>query len=188
MLQDGMIYKGDQMVVPLPLRADYLDHLHVNHMGFESTLLRACEVVHWPNMAEDIKRVTQECLVCEQDAPAQCNEKHTAQEVPNQPWGKVGVDLCHCKGKDYLIMVDYFFEIGELPCTLASAVIQTLKQHFAQHGVPLIVHSDGGPQFTTKLSRSLGGSLVQSRQHTTASQMEGRVGSKNHQETFQAES
>ena len=37
-MQDGIIYKGDQIVVPLSLRAEYLGHLHASHMGFESTL------------------------------------------------------------------------------------------------------------------------------------------------------
>ena len=105
--QDGIIYKGDQIVVPLSLRADYLSRLHASHMGCESTLHTAREVMYWPNMAADIQRVTRECRVCEQDSPAQGKEKHLAHKVPKQPWDKVGVDLWRCKGKDYLVMVDY---------------------------------------------------------------------------------
>ena len=157
MMQDGIIYKGDQIVVPLSLRADYLGRLHASHMGCESTLRRAREVVYWPNMTEDIQRVTRECLVCEQDGPAQSKEKHLAHEVLKQPWGKVGVDLWSCKGMDYLVVVDYltdFFEVGELSSTLSSVVIQALKQQFARHGVPLVVHSDGRPQFRSEEFRA----------------------------------
>ena len=62
------------------------------------------------------------------------------------------MDLWRCKGKAYLVLVDYltdFFEVGNLPSTLSVMVIQALKQQFARYGVPLIVHSDGGPQFTS---------------------------------------
>ena len=52
-MQDGIIYKGDQIVVPLSLRADYLSRLHASHMGCESTLRRAREVVYWLNMAAE---------------------------------------------------------------------------------------------------------------------------------------
>ena len=45
MMQDGIIYKEDQIVVPLSLRADYLGH-HDSHMSCESTLRRAQEVVY----------------------------------------------------------------------------------------------------------------------------------------------
>ena len=102
--------------------------------------------------------------MCEQDSPAQGKEKHLAHEVPKQPWDKVGVNLWRCKGKDYLVVVDYltdFFEVGELPSTLSVVVIQALKQLFARHGVPLIVHSDGGPQFTSALQKGM--SLVEKR-------------------------
>lgn len=61
------------------------------------------------------------------------------------------MDLFYCKGKNFLIMVDYltdFFEINELREVTASAVVQGCKQQFARHGFPVWVHTDGGPQFT----------------------------------------
>ena len=33
MVQDGITYKGEQVVVPRALRAGYLLRLHVSHMG-----------------------------------------------------------------------------------------------------------------------------------------------------------
>ena len=106
-LQDGILYKGEQIVVPRSLRADYLQRLHTGHMGRESMLRRAKDAVYWPNMAQDIEQYTKSCRTCEEDAPAQPKEKHLAHEVPKQVWGKIGMDLFHSKGEDYLIMVDY---------------------------------------------------------------------------------
>ena len=63
------------------------------------------------------------------------------------------MDLFQCKGKDYLAVVDYltdFFEVAELSNTLTSAVVNAEKQQFARHGIPIIVHTDGGPQFMSQ--------------------------------------
>ena len=40
-VQDGLVYKGGQVVVPESMRADCLTRLHASHMGSESTLGRA---------------------------------------------------------------------------------------------------------------------------------------------------
>lgn len=66
-MQDGIIYKGDQVVVPESLRADYLRRLHSSHLDSESTLRRARDAVYWPNMAADITKVTAQCPTCEED-------------------------------------------------------------------------------------------------------------------------
>ena len=63
------------------------------------------------------------------------------------------MDLFKCKGKEFLIMVDYltdFFEVSELPNTLASTIVEATKREFARHGIPLIVHTDGGSQFVSQ--------------------------------------
>ena len=72
-------------------------------------------------------------------------------EVPGRPWQKVGTDLLSFEGRNYLITVDYysnFFEIDFLKETLSEDVITKLKHHFARHGVPDIVISDGGSQYS----------------------------------------
>ena len=51
------------------------------------------------------------------------------------------LDLCELKGVAYLITVDLyndFYEIDRLPTIQSSAVIQATKQHFSQHGIPLL--------------------------------------------------
>ena len=39
-------------------------------------------------------------------------------------------------------------EVDPLPDTLSRTNITKLKQHFARHGIPLIIMTDNGPQFT----------------------------------------
>ena len=52
----------------------------------------------------------------------------------------------------YLIVVDYysnFIEIGLLT-SQTSTRITVLKKHFARHGIPRVIVSDGGPNLPVK--------------------------------------
>ena len=65
---------------------------------------------------------------------------------------KVPVDIYNLDNKDYLITVDYFsnfLEIDRLRDTKASTCVRKLKSHFARNGIPDVVISDNGPQFTS---------------------------------------
>ena len=104
-------------------------------------------------MVADIERVTRQCAVCKKDGDAQPRDKLLAHDIPALPRTKVSMDLFTCKGKDYLIVVDYltdFLEVSELPNTVAATVVHLAKQQFARHGIPMIVQSDEGPQFISR--------------------------------------
>ena len=65
---------------------------------------------------------------------------------------KIGTDLFSINEKNYLITVDYyshFFEVDYLPDLSATIVITKLKHHFARHGIPDVVVSDCGTQYTS---------------------------------------
>ena len=140
-------------MVLINLRKTHLEGLHASHMGKDSSLRRAKDALYWPNMAKDMEVMIFKCEICEEYSPAQSKEKLQAHSLSSQPWGKVGTDIFEYKGKDYLVMVDYlsdFFEVSELSQLSAATVIRVLKEHFARHGIPVIVQSDGGPQFVAK--------------------------------------
>uniref|UniRef100_A0A3P8TBT5 Integrase catalytic domain-containing protein n=1 Tax=Amphiprion percula TaxID=161767 RepID=A0A3P8TBT5_AMPPE len=71
-------------------------------------------------------------------------------DLPSAPWQKVGTDLFHLHGKDYLLVIDYYSnypEIAQLSSTSAQSVIVHMKGFFARHGIPQSVVSDNGPQY-----------------------------------------
>uniref|UniRef100_A0A1A8FRD6 Integrase catalytic domain-containing protein n=1 Tax=Nothobranchius korthausae TaxID=1143690 RepID=A0A1A8FRD6_9TELE len=74
-------------------------------------------------------------------------------DLPTTPWEKVGTDLFHLHGKDYLLIIDYysnFPEIALLTSTTAGNVITHVKSVFARHGIPETVVSDNGPCYICK--------------------------------------
>ena len=101
--------------------------------------------------------MTKQYPMCEEDSPAQPRDKLLVHDIPKLPWAKVGMDLFTVKGKEYLLIVDYltdFFEVSELPDTTAAMVVHATKQQFARHGIPVLVHTDGGPQFMSQEFKS----------------------------------
>ena len=47
-VQDEVIFKGSQIIVPTMLRREMIQKVHEGHLGAESCLRRAKEVFFWP--------------------------------------------------------------------------------------------------------------------------------------------
>lgn len=72
---------------------------------------------------------------------------------PRSRGARLAWTYVNARGKITWWLVDYltdFFEVAELSNTLASAVVNAAKQQFARHGIPIIVHTDGGLQFMSQ--------------------------------------
>ena len=151
-VHDGLVFKGERVVVPESLRKPFKEQLHSSHLGGESMLRRARECIFWPNMASDIKQIADTCEACQTFPKTQQKEPMIAIET-EYPWEKVGVDIFTLRNKDYLITVDYFsgfWEVDLLRSATSTTVIDKLKPHFARNGIPSVLISDNGPQFVSQ--------------------------------------
>jgi hypothetical protein len=54
-VQEGVVLRGERVVIPKSLRKEILEDLHAAHQGVESTLRRARESIYWPNVNREIK-------------------------------------------------------------------------------------------------------------------------------------
>ncbi|KAL0867464.1 hypothetical protein ABMA27_008251 [Loxostege sticticalis] len=148
----GLVWKDNRVVIPRSLRKEMLNKIHLGHMGLEKCKLRAREAVFWPNINKDLSNLISNCDVCLSHRKNNQKEELKPHEIPDRPWAKVGVDLFQLKGRDYLLLVDYyskFFEIVELQYTTAEHVINCLINIFSRQGIPNVVMSDCGPQFSS---------------------------------------
>ncbi|XP_064622352.1 uncharacterized protein K02A2.6-like [Lineus longissimus] len=103
-------------------------------------------------MSAEIRSFVETCDTCATFADKQPPETLNLHDVPDRPWSKVASDLFSFKGKNYLVTVDYFssfFELDYLHDITADTVIAKMKMHFARHGIPDILVSDRGTQFTS---------------------------------------
>lgn len=70
-------------------------------------------------------------------------------------WQHIGIDLCgpFPSGESLLVAVDYYsrwFEVGILYSTNTAKVINCLDNWFTSHGLPELIASDNGVQFTSQ--------------------------------------
>ena len=167
---DGLVFRGERLVIPKAMKTSILNELHTGHSGIEGSLRRAREMVYWPGMNNDVREYTQKCETCRELDQSQPKEPLMSHEIPSRPWQKVGADLFTVHNKNYLVTVDYFsnfWEIDRLYDTESKTVIQKMKAHFARHGIPQQLVTDNGPQFTSSSFRHF--SIKYDMEHTTSS-------------------
>lgn len=149
---DGLLLKKGRIVIPQTLRIDVLNRIYEGHLGIEKCKGRARESVYWPGLNKDIETLISECETCQKHRSKQTKEPMIAMELPTAPWQKVGMDLFNFKGKDYLVVIDYYSNVPEMALltNMSSAcVITHAKSVFARHGIPNTVVSDNGPCFSS---------------------------------------
>ena len=148
----GLLLYGNRILVPPSLRKETLSKLHNGHQGIQRCRLRAKVSVWWPGIMREIENMISQCHTCaRQFSPRK--EPMIPTELPDYPWQRVGTDLFHLNGDNYLVVVDYFSrypEIKKLSSTTSTAIIQTLKSIFSRLGIPQQVVSDNGPQFASQ--------------------------------------
>ena len=148
---DGIVFRGERVVVPVSQRSILKERIHSSHLGIDGCLRRAKECLFWPNMTGYIRDYISACDVCRTYETANQRETLMSHDIPDRPLAKIGTDLFSNNGKDYLVTVDYyinFWEVDYLADTGAQTIIGKLKAHCARHGIPDTVVSDNGPQYS----------------------------------------
>ncbi|UYV62145.1 K02A2.6-like [Cordylochernes scorpioides] len=147
--QNGLLLRGQRILIPKSLRKDILEKLHQGHFGINKCRSRAKESVWWLGISQESERMVSSCTKCLKERKPK-HEPLMPSEFPIRPWQKVGMDLFYLNGRWYLIVCDYYSrypEISLLQNLTAQEVISHLKSIFARHGTPETVRSDNGPQF-----------------------------------------
>lgn len=150
--ENDLIFRGQKLLIPRALRNEMIKQVHTSHLGVTKTLERAKDNLFWPGMTKQITQFVLECSVCLTHRDSNVKEPMMATEFPDRPYQKIGCDLFHLDGKDYLLTIDYysrFFEIDLLPDTRSTTVIRKLQAHMSRNGICDILISDNGPQFAS---------------------------------------
>ena len=127
------------------MRNGILNKVHVSHLGIVKCKQRARDVF-WPGTGKEIEEMISKCDTCQEYRASNLKEPIIAG-----PWEIVATNLFTWNGSDYLVIMDYystFFKIARLSDTKSKTIVTNSKTIFARHGIPSIVHSDNGPQYT----------------------------------------
>ncbi|KAK4316648.1 hypothetical protein Pmani_012213 [Petrolisthes manimaculis] len=151
---DVFIVYGPRLLIPLSLRRETLARLHDGHQGMERTKRRARQTIYWPGIDRDIENIVSGCSRCRQLLPSHPNEPlWQDSDRSERVFESVSADYFHVAGRTYLVYIDRLS--GWLHVTAcprhasADHPIRILRSMFADTGVPVILRTDGGPQFTS---------------------------------------
>ncbi|XP_062521140.1 uncharacterized protein K02A2.6-like [Corticium candelabrum] len=151
---NGLLMYNSRVVIPSIMQRDVLIKIHEEHQEITRCKLRANSSVWWQGISRQLVQMIQHCCPCHKDSRGV--EDLIPTELPDYPFQVVGSDLLEFRGVHYLIMVDYFSiypELIRLSSTTSSSIIHALKAILARHGIPEILKSDNGPQYSSNEMR-----------------------------------
>ncbi|BHF63607.1 hypothetical protein SprV_0200660100 [Sparganum proliferum] len=150
---DSCLMFADRVVIPSSLRPTVLRQFHAAHPGTSRIKSIARSFAYWPGIDGDIDDLVRRCSRYQQAAKMPPRQPPVPWEPPERPWSRVHIDFAGpLNGVSYLILVNAYSkwpEIARLNPATASATIAFLRRIFSQHGLPEVLVSDNGSQFTS---------------------------------------
>ncbi|XP_048775204.2 uncharacterized protein K02A2.6-like [Ostrea edulis] len=125
----GLLMRGNRLVIPTALRADMLQRIHEGHQGILKCRERVRNFIWWPGINRETEDLVKSCSVCVKNRPDHA-EPLRPTKFPDRPWEMLATDLFHLKNDNYLLVVDYFsryVEIAKLESTTSQTIINHLK-------------------------------------------------------------
>ena len=165
-----IVGRGKQMVycVPRALQAQIMKKCHkdVLHRGENATMDQTAQRFFFPSMSVQAHLTVQQCTVCQRNQKAPKHQKHTLISYSDShPFSRLSIDFVgplkeSKNGNRYILtMRDCFTRwIEGVACEdmLATTVARTLeKEIFSRYGLPEVVHSDRGANFTSALMKAV---------------------------------
>ena len=152
---DGVVCRGERLIIPTSLRPSCLTALHAAHQGTSGMSARASTSIYWPGITSDIQATRNQCQTCNANAPSQPAMPSTTPIDPEYPFQHICADYFHHEGSAYLVLVDRYsgWPIVTPAHNGASGLASTLRDTFATFGIPDTLTSDGGPEFAAHSTR-----------------------------------
>lgn len=165
-LEEGLLYiRREEMrksrlclVVPRSLRSVACAVAHNDaHLGERKTHSKARQMFYWPSMGMDVRKFVKSCLAC-QAYKGQGAVSHHFKQLPgvDNPGQRMAVDLIdlHSSSQGYrycLTVIDHysrFLKIYPLRHKNTSTVATKFMEHLNTFGIPQVLITDNGGEFT----------------------------------------
>ena len=153
-LDNGILFKGRQVIIPETLQDNILKQLHKGHLGIEKSKLLAKTSVFWPGINHDIENVVKHCKQCQENQDLDKREPMIASKIPPAPWKIIASDLFDIDGETYLLIADYYSKFPivkhiKQPVT-SKAVTHVIEDTCGLFGRPDEIRTDNGPQYSAE--------------------------------------
>ncbi|XP_051983106.1 uncharacterized protein K02A2.6-like [Xyrauchen texanus] len=152
--QQGCLMWGWRVVIPPKLRSRVLAELHTGHPGIVRMKAVARSYVWWPGIDAQIEQLSKTCHSCQTTQKAPGPSPLHPWKWLESPWQRIHVDFAGpFEGHMYLVVVDAYSkwpEVCVMESTTSTKTIQVLRGLFSRYGLPEVLVSDNGPQFTSE--------------------------------------
>lgn len=151
--EGGIVMWGYRVIIPPKLRADAVKNIHVSHLGIAKCQSIARMCMWWPRMDADIETFIKACEHCAMQRPDPPKSELISWQNAGQPWSRIHVDYAGPMDKEYFLIVTDSFskwpEVFRTRTITAEFTIRKIDELFARFGIPHVVVSDAGTQFTS---------------------------------------
>ncbi|GFY34465.1 uncharacterized protein K02A2.6 [Trichonephila clavipes] len=152
-IEDGCIMYGQRVCIPRKFRKDVLEELHAGHLGIVKMKAIARSFVYWKNIDNDIEEAAKNCVDCARYKADPPKSKVHYWEYPSMPWERIHVDFAGpIFEHTFFLIVDAhskWLEVYPMKVTTTKKTIECLRDSFARFGLPRVLVSDNGSQFTS---------------------------------------
>ena len=149
---NGLILRGEKIVVPRSLQSDVIGLAHDCHLGSDKTVGLIRETCWFPKMTQMVREYVETCKGClaavsnTPPVPLQPNL------LPDRPWQHLHGDFKGPIGSKYYlhVLIDQyskFPEVDIVTSTKFDKLRPVLDRVFATHGVPETLSTDNGPPY-----------------------------------------
>ena len=153
----GVLVRGDRVVIPDSLLAEVIALAHEGHPGIELTLRNLRDRVWFPNMNKLVTEYVATCLGCTAAVPHNPPAPIVNRETPEGPWKVCAADykgpIGGNRGYYFHVLVDTYSKWPEVTVTKSTKfekLYPELDKSFACHGYPDKIIHDGGPPYNSQ--------------------------------------
>ena len=159
---EGRIYMPNNKKLREEILKKHHDPADIGHPGQYRMLELLKRTYWWPELKEDIKKYVQGCLKCQQNKVQhqQRAGKLHPLEIPKRLWQEISINMIGPLPSSngmyaILVIVDRFMKMIRLKATMTNISSEEIAKIYRDkiwklHGVPRMILSDRGPQFTSK--------------------------------------
>ncbi|XP_053699347.1 uncharacterized protein K02A2.6-like [Sabethes cyaneus] len=148
------VMMSNRLVVPENLRKRIMKQLHRGHPGMERMKAVARSHVYWPGIDDNIADFVKRCDNCITHSKTPTKVPLQSWPLAQSPWERIHIDFAGpINGLHFLVVVDAFSkwpEIRIVRSPTTAAVTEFLSELFARFGIPNVIVSDNGTQFTSE--------------------------------------
>ncbi|GBO02098.1 Uncharacterized protein K02A2.6 [Araneus ventricosus] len=152
-IEDGCILYGQRVSISKKCQKNVLDELHTGHLGMVKMKALARSFVYWKDIDKDIEDAVRNCVDCARHKTDPAKAKVHYWEYPSMPWERIHIDFSGTIFEHmFLLIVDAhskWLEVYPMKVTTTKKTIECLRDSFARFGLPRVLVSDNGSQFTS---------------------------------------